>query len=132
VQTRPVAVTRVRVRYAETDQMGVVYYANYLVWLEVGRTELLRTLGWSYRAMEAAGYHLPVIEVSCQYHRPAYYDDELEIRTTGRLNSPVRLTFEYEIRREAERIVTGRTSHASLNVQGRPVRLPDRVRDFFA
>jgi acyl-CoA thioester hydrolase len=129
---RQAARIRVRVRYAETDQMGVVYHANYFVWFEVGRTELLRTLGWTYREMEASGYALPVITASCEYHRPARYDDELEIVSTGTLMSPVRLAFDYEIRRGDERIVTGRTEHASLNSQGRPVRLPDRVREYFA
>jgi acyl-CoA thioester hydrolase len=123
---------RLRVRYAETDQMGVVYYANYLVWFEVGRTELLRMFGWTYREMEAAGFTLPVIGVACQYHRPARYDDELEIVTTGELLSPVRLAFDYEILRGDVRIVTGRTEHASLNPRGRPVRLPERVREYFA
>jgi acyl-CoA thioester hydrolase len=132
VGTPQVSVTRVRVRYAETDQMNVVYYANYFVWFEVGRTELLRGLGWSYREMEAEGYSLPVIEASCQYLRPAQYDDELQITTTGTLLSPVRLVFDYAIDRANDRIVTGRTAHASLNPQGRPVRLPDRVRTFFA
>ena len=114
--------------------MGVVYYANYLVWFEVGRTELLRRLGWSYREMEAAGFSLPVIEAACAYHRPARYDDELEIRTKGTMLSAVRMAFEYEIRRRADDlvIVTGRTHHASLNPQGRPVRLPERVRSLFA
>jgi acyl-CoA thioester hydrolase len=123
---------RLRVRYAETDQMGVVYYANYLVWFEVGRTEFLRTFGWTYREMEAEGYTLPVISVACQYHRPARYDDELEVVTTGAWLSPVRLAFDYEILRGDERIVTGRTVHASLNRRGRPVRLPERVREYFA
>ncbi len=123
---------RVRVRYAETDQMGVVYHANYFVWFEIGRTELLRVFGWTYREMEAAGYALPVIRASCEYHRPARYDDDLEIATTGVLCSPVRLAFDYEIRRAGERIVTGRTEHASLNPQGRPVRLPARIREYFA
>jgi len=126
------ATVPLRVRYAETDQMGVVYYSNYFVWFEAGRTELLRTLGWSYRDMEAAGYSLPVISASCQYHRPARYDDELEIATTGTLLSPVRLAFDYGIVRGGERIVSGRTEHASLNPRGRPVRLPDRVREYFA
>lgn len=129
---RRAGTVRVRVRYAETDQMRVVYHANYFVWFEVGRTDLLRTLGWSYREMEAAGYSLPVIEATCQYHRPAHYDDDLEVTTTGALVSPVRLQFDYDIRRGAERIVTGRTVHASLNPQGRPTRLPDRVRICFA
>jgi acyl-CoA thioester hydrolase len=82
--------------------------------------------------MEAAGYALPVIRASCEYHRPARYDDDLEIATTGVLCSPVRLAFDYEIRRAGERIVTGRTEHASLNPQGRPVRLPARIREYFA
>lgn len=125
--------TRVRVRYAETDQMRVVYHANYFVWFEVGRTGLLRDLGWSYREMEAAGFGLPVIEARCAYHRPARYDDEIEIRTTGRLVSPVRLVFDYEAVRLADAVVTasGQTMHAAVASDGRPCRLPDRVRDLF-
>jgi acyl-CoA thioester hydrolase len=127
------AVSHVRVRYAETDQMGVVYYANYLVWFEVGRTELLRSLGWSYREMEHEGIGLPVIEVSCLYHRPARYDDELEIRTKGTLLSAVRMQFDYEILRNpgSELIVSGRTLHAAVNGDGRPSRLPARVTGLF-
>ena len=134
VAGRASAVTRVRVRYAETDQMGVVYYANYLVWFEVGRTELLRTLGWSYREMEQAGIALPVIEAACAYHRPARYDDELEIRTLGTLVSAVRMQFDYTILRTPadDLIVSGRTLHAAVNAQGRPARLPARVTDLFA
>ena len=71
----PSSVSTVRVRYAETDKMGVVYYANYFVWFEVARAELLRSLGWSYREMEHAGVALPVIEARCAYHRSAQYDD---------------------------------------------------------
>ena len=78
--------TRVRVRYADTDQMGVVYYANYLVWFEVARTEWLRDGGWSYREMEADGIALPVIEAHCEYRQPARYDDEIEIRTVATLD----------------------------------------------
>ena len=72
----------VRVRYAETDRMGVVYYSNYLVWFEIGRTEWLRETGWTYREMEAEGLALPVIEAHCEYRLGARYDDDLEIRTT--------------------------------------------------
>src|SRR5713226_6864935 len=93
----PASVTALRVRYAETDQMGVVYYANYLVWFEVGRTDLLRTLGWTYREMEEAGVALPVIEAHCEYRRPARYDEEIEVRTEGRMCSPVRLEFSYDV-----------------------------------
>jgi acyl-CoA thioester hydrolase len=124
----------VRVRYAETDKMGVVYYANYFVWFEVARTDLLRNLGWSYREMEQAGVSLPVIEAHCDYHRPARYDDEMEIRTAGRLLSPVRMEFTYEVRRVADGVLSasGRTVHAALDRSGRPCRLPSRLREAFA
>lgn len=127
------SVSLVRVRYAETDQMGVVYHANYLVWFEVGRTDLLRAFGWTYREMEASGVRLPVLEAHCEYRRPARYDDELEICTRGRLLSPVRLEFTYEVRlKEDQRVVaTGYTRHAAVDLTGRPCRLPVRVRDVF-
>lgn len=126
----PTAIAPIRVRYAETDKMGVVYYANYFVWFEVGRTELLRTLGWSYRDMEADGVGLPVIEAHCEYRQPARYDDELEVRTTGELISAARLAFEYEVSRRRDRVVTavGRTVHAAVKTGGKPSRLPERVR----
>ena len=126
--------TRVRVRYAETDKMGVVYYANYFVWFEVGRCELMRALGWSYRAMEETGVFLPVIEAMCEYKQPARYDDELEIRTTGALISAVRLEFRYEVGRVGESAIAalGRTAHAAVDATGKPCRLPDRIRSVFA
>ena len=126
----PCSTSRVRVRYAETDKMGVVYYANYLVWFEVGRTDLLRESGWNYREMEKEGYALPVIEARCIYREPAKYDDELEVRTTGALLSPVRVQFTYEIVRAADAalLATGTTIHATIDRAGRPCRLPDRVR----
>jgi len=113
--------SRVRVRYAETDQMGVVYHANYFVWFEVGRTDLLRRSGWSYREMEADGVSLPVIHASCDYRLPARYDDELEIRTAGAVATHVRVA-------DGAVLVTGRTVHAALDRDGRPCRLPARVR----
>ncbi len=130
----PSSRSTVRVRYAETDKMGVVYYANYFVWFEVARADLLRSLGWSYREMEHAGVSLPVIEAECQYLRPARYDDELEVRTEGRLLSPVRMEFIYEVRLLADAVVSasGRTVHASLDPSGRPCRLPSRIREVFA
>lgn len=126
----PRATSRVRVRYAETDKMGVVYYANYFVWFEVGRTDLLRHAGWSYRDMETDGYALPVIEAHCTYREPAKYDDELEVRTTGAMLSPVRVQFTYEIVRLADEatLATGTTVHATLDRASRPCRLPERVR----
>jgi acyl-CoA thioester hydrolase len=130
----PSSSSTVRVRYAETDQMGVVYYANYFVWFEVARADLLRTLGWSYREMEHSGVSLPVIEAHCEYRQAARYDDELEVRTEGRVLSPVRMEFTYEVRRLSDGGVAaaGRTVHAALGPNGRPCRLPGRVREVFA
>jgi acyl-CoA thioester hydrolase len=124
------SISHVRVRYAETDKMGVVYYANYLVWFEVGRTDLLRSQGWTYKDMETEGFSLPVIEAHCTYRESAKYDDELEVRTRGVRLSPVRVEFTYEVVRSSDRITlaTGSTVHASLDRSGRPCRLPERVR----
>jgi len=129
----PSSVSMLRVRYAETDKMGVVYYANYFVWFEVGRADLLRSLGWTYREMELAGVSLPVIEAHCEYHRPARYDDELEVRTEGRMRSPVRMEFNYDVVRRDDRSLaaSGRTVHAALDPGGRPRRLPERIREVF-
>jgi acyl-CoA thioester hydrolase len=130
----PTSVTTLRVRYAETDRMGVVYYANYLVWFEVARADLLRTLGWTYREMEEAGIVLPVIEAHCEYRRPTRYDEEIEVRTSGRLCSPIRMEFVYEVVLKAtdDIAATGRTVHAALDHNGKPSRLPDRIREAFA
>jgi len=110
--------------------MGVVYYANYLVWFEVGRTDWLRATGWSYREMEAEGVSLPVIEVHCEYRQPARYDDEIEIVTRATLITPVRIRFDYVVRRAGEPgpLATGYTAHAALDHTGKPRRLPARVR----
>jgi acyl-CoA thioester hydrolase len=126
--------TRLRVRYADTDQMGVVYYANYLVWFEVGRTEWLRQTGWSYREMEQDGVALPVIEAHCDYRQPLRYDDEVEIATKAMLVTPVRIRFEYEVRRAADGTVaaSGCTIHTAIDVAGKPCRFPARVRELFA
>jgi acyl-CoA thioester hydrolase len=121
------------VRYAETDKMGVVYYANYLVWFEVGRTDLLRHSGWSYRDMEADGFVLPVVEAHCAYRQSARYDEELDIRTRGLMLSPVRVRFDYQVVRAADEalLAEGHTVHASLDPHGKPRRLPERVLNMF-
>ena len=125
--------TRVRVRYAETDRMGVVYYANYFVWFEVGRTDWLRQTGWTYREMERDGISLPVIEAQCEYRQPARYDDEIEIATNGTLMTPVRVRFDYELSRAGHdaSIAAGHTVHAAVDAEGRACRLPARVREMF-
>lgn len=124
----------VRVRYAETDKMGVVYHSNYLIWFEIGRTDWLRDTGWTYRSMEEDGIQLPVIEVHCEYRQGARYDDEIEVRTRASRLSPVRVRFDYEAarRHDGALLATGYTVHATLDRGGRPMRMPDRVKDLFA
>jgi len=114
--------------------MGVVYYANYFVWFEVGRTELLRSLGGSYRELEAEGVLLPVIAARCEYFQPARYDDEVEIRTRSTLLSPARVVFEYEAVRlpDGLRLASGQTEHAVVSSSGRPCRLPERFRNLLS
>ena len=109
--------------------MGVVYYAHYLVWFEVGRTDLLRHRGWSYRDLEQEGFLLPVLEAHCEYRQPAKYDDEIEVRTTACLLSPVRVRFEYELVRlgDDRLLAGGHTVHAVLDLSGRPKRLPEPI-----
>ena len=128
---RPASTSVLRVRYAETDKMGIVYYAHYLVWFEIGRTEWLRDTGWTYRAMEDEGLGLPVIEAHCEYKAAARYDDDLEIRTTARLVTSVRIAFDYRVVRKADQatIASGYTVHATIDRSGRPVRLPARVKE---
>ena len=113
--------------------MGVVYYANYLVWFEVARADLLRSMGWNYRDMEETGVLLPVIEARCEYKAPARYDDEIVIRTEGWMRSPVRMEFAYRVMRKADGVLAaeGTTMHAAMGPDGRPCRLPDRIREVF-
>lgn len=124
--------TTLRVRYAETDRMGVAYYANYFVWFEVARADWLRARGWTYREMEEAGVKLPVLEAHCEYSRSAQYDEALTIRTTAALRSPVRLEFMYEvIKEDGTPAATGHTMHCGIDDSGKPCRLPARVREVF-
>jgi acyl-CoA thioester hydrolase len=122
---------RVRVRYAETDAMGVVYYANYLTYFEVARVEYLRAAGISYRGLEEAGMVAAVTAAHVEYRLPAKFDDEVSLWTRCTSVSKVRFRVEYEIWREADRalIVSGYTEHALLARDTlRPVRIPDWVR----
>lgn len=129
-----VSTSRLRVRYAETDQMGVVYYANYLVWFEVGRTDWLRQTDWTYRDMEREGISLPVIEAHCEYRQSALYDDEITIATRATLITPVRIRFDYEVTRGGHDTIAafGHTVHAGVDPSGKPRRLPPRVQDMLA
>jgi acyl-CoA thioester hydrolase len=119
-----------RVRYAETDQMGVAWHGQFFAWFEVGRTDLLRRHGCTYRELEEQGLRFPVIEVAARYLKPARYDDVLEVRTRLTRLGHVRLAFEYEVHRDGTDgpLATGSTVHAALDREGRPCRLPDDLR----
>jgi acyl-CoA thioester hydrolase len=127
----PSQLTSFRVRYAETDQMGVVYYANYLVWMEVGRVELVRGLGFQYKDLEQSeGLYLSVVEANCRYIYPARYDQEIVVETSVVKASSRMVEFGYRIRSiEPERLLAeGLTRHLWLNREWRPVSLPERYR----
>ena len=117
--------TTLRVRYAETDQMGVVYHGNYFAWFEVGRVELLRTLGYSYRSLEQEGCALPVVEVSCRYRRPARYDDLLTLETQIKALRGAIVIFSYGLYRDAELLAEAETKHVAVGGDMKPCRLPE-------
>jgi acyl-CoA thioester hydrolase len=120
-----------RVRYAETDQMGVVYYANYLVWCEVGRTEFIRAGGVSYAELERRGVGLAVAEATLRFHAPARYDDVIRVETTLTEVRSRTVTFDYVIANAetGARLVTARTTLVSLQPSGKTVALDASVRD---
>jgi acyl-CoA thioester hydrolase len=117
--------TLVRVIYADTDAMGVVYHTNYIKWFEVGRCELLRSIGYPYAKLEEEGILLPVTECGCKYRLPAVYDDILEVTASITELKGATVTLEYEIRRQktGELLVTGFTKHAVTDPNFKPIRL---------
>lgn len=115
---------QIRVRYQETDAMGRVHHANYITYFEVGRTELLRAAGYSYKQVEEEGYYLVVSEVSCKYLRPADYDDVLRLRTTVVRSRGARIEHEYQVFRGLELLATGHSVVACIDQQGNVKRLP--------
>ena len=120
---------QIRIRYAETDQMGVVYYSNYLIWFEIGRSEYCRKQGFSYAEMEAqTESFLAVAEVSCRYHAPAHYDELVKIRTSIASLKKRALRFQYQIlnKQNGILIATGSTTHVILNKNGSPKTLPEK------
>lgn len=126
--------TRVRVRYAETDQMGVVYYANYFVWMEVGRVEFCKARGFSYKEMEERdGVLLAVAAASCRYSSAARFDEEVIIKTWIAEVSSRMLTFGYELRAAADgrKIATGETRHVFCGRDLKPCRMPAKYRAMF-
>jgi acyl-CoA thioester hydrolase len=123
--------SRLRVRYAETDQMGVVHHANYLVWMEIGRVELVRARGCNYKDLEREGLFLSVVGVECRYRYPARYDDQILIQTQIVSANHRVVEFAYEIRSaEPDKLlVEASTKHVWLNREWRPTRLPEQYRD---
>jgi acyl-CoA thioester hydrolase len=131
----PPCETRIRVRYAETDQMGVVYHANYLVWMEVGRVEYCKACGFEYKQLEFEdGVFLAVAEARCRYASPARFDEEVAIRTWVEEANPRMVLFAYEMRRVADgrKLATGETRHIFLGRDLRPRRMPEKYRGIFA
>ena len=127
----PVSQTRIRVRYAETDQMGVVYYANFFVWFEIGRVELLRQLGFEYKQMEIDDdCHFPVVEATCRYKSPARYDDELLLETTVLGLRRTVIKFGYRLLRQEKQAQTllaeGETTHVTVDRSLKKIRLPQK------
>lgn len=134
VPMKPAIETRLRVRYAETDQMGVVYYANYLVWMEVGRVELCKALGFNYGDMEREdGVLLAVAEACCRYLSPARFDDEVIVKTWIEEANTRMATFGYEMRlAEGDRVLaTGHTRHIFVDREMRRARLPEKYHAMF-
>jgi acyl-CoA thioester hydrolase len=139
---------KLRVRYSETDKMGVVYHTNYLNWFEIGRTELIRSMGYPYHAIEAKGLLLPLIEAEMKFKQPARYDDLISIYTRVVSYSNIRIEFASEIRKEAgaeseqegpmanlqpsgELLVSGGTKHVWVNPSWKPVRIDKEAPDLF-
>lgn len=120
-----------RVIYGDTDQMGVVYYANYLTWFERGRCEYMRALGFDYGAFEREGFMLPVAEAHVKYRAPAKFDDLITIEADITATTRVTATFSYRILRDELVLATGETVHACLTREGRPVRWPPSIRSLF-
>jgi len=125
---------QIRVRYAETDQMGVVYHANFFIWMEIGRVELMRSLGFEYKQMEVEDdCHLPVVDARCRYKSPAHYDEEVVVRTKLRNVRGSLIHFGYDIVRQEDGAVLaeGETTHLVVNSKMEKRMLPERYRQTF-
>jgi acyl-CoA thioester hydrolase len=118
----------IRVRYQETDAMGVLHHANYFTYFEMGRTELLRASGHDYRQIEAGGIFMVIVEVSCRYRRPARYDDVLRLCTTLKRVTPAKIEHEYQLFRGDELLTEAHSRLACVDREGRLQRVPDWMR----
>jgi acyl-CoA thioester hydrolase len=117
--------TEIRVRYAETDRMNVVYHSNYFVWFEVARIQLLDQLGMPYRELEAAGYFIPVLEAQASYKSPARFDDRLRVELRVSETPRARFRFDYTVWRDETLLTTGHTVHAFMDASGKALRPPE-------
>jgi acyl-CoA thioester hydrolase len=128
---RPSVATTLRVRYAETDAMGVVYHTNYIIWFEVGRGEYSRQMGADYRSWEASGLFLPVTEVSCRYHAPARYGDLVTVLTWVEEARSRMVVFGYEahMQETGQALASGRTVHVCVDRAGQPRQIPPDWRE---
>ena len=114
----------IRVRYAETDRMGLLHHANYFVYFEMGRTELLRQRGLTYREFEEAGHYLVIVDIGCKFKKPAYYDDLLTVRTTVARVTHVKIVHEYHVFRDGVLLAEGHSTLACVDREGKPQPLP--------
>ena len=119
--------TQIRVRYVETDQMGVVYHGNYFTFFEIARTELLRSCGYTYREMEAGGVFAVVVKAECSYHKAAMYDDLLTIKTTLKRITRVKIEYEHQVYRDSELLATGHITLAFVDAAGKIQLVPSWI-----
>ena len=126
-QPYPTYETQVRVRYQETDQMGIVYHGNYFTFFEIGRTEYLRSHGYTYREMEAGGVLAVVVKVECSYYKAAKYDDLITIKTTIKRITRVKIEYEHHIYRDADLLATGHITLAFVDSKGKIQLVPDWI-----
>ncbi|MBN2453089.1 MAG: acyl-CoA thioesterase [Candidatus Omnitrophica bacterium] len=126
-----IAETNIRVRYQETDNMGVVYYANYFTWFEVARTEYLRSVGITYKQLEDKGMYLMVASASCEYKSPARYDDIVRIQTWMPELKNSSLRFEHRLFIENRLVATGESVHVFTGAEGKPIRVPGELRELY-
>lgn len=122
--------TAIRVRYQETDQMGLAYHGNYPAWMEVGRTEFFRELGMPYKVFEEKGVFLPLVEMVCKFRSPIHYDDLVTIETEVTYLSPVKITFTYTMTTD-KLVAEGVTTHAFVNAQGKPINTAKKNSDIW-
>lgn len=118
----------IRVRYAETDRMGLLHHANYFVYFEMGRTELLRQRGISYREVEDTGFYLVIAEIGCRYRKPIRYDDLITLRTIVEKVSHVKIVHRYEMYRDGQLLAEGHSTLACVDRDGKPQALPEILR----